>query len=83
MEARIIAMEKRGGGGGGRGANRRERAERVINPNAAEWKHCGSIHIRPNSECWDLKANAHRRPANWKKSKKEQDGGAIATVNDG
>ena len=40
MEAHIIAMEKRGGGGGGgggrRGANRRERAEHVIDTNATK-----------------------------------------------
>ena len=83
MEARIIAMEKRGGGGGGREANRRERAERVIDPNATKCKHCGRVHIRPDSECWDLEANAHRRPANWKNSNKGYDGGAIATVSDG
>ena len=71
MEACIIAMDKRGGGGGGRGANRRERAERVIDPNATKCKHCGRVHIRPDSEFWDLKANSHRRPANWKKSKRE------------
>ena len=36
MEARIITMEKRGGGGGGRGVNRKEHAERVINPNTTK-----------------------------------------------
>ena len=51
MEARIIAMEKHGGGGGGREANRRERAERVIDTNATKCKHCGRVHIRPDSEC--------------------------------
>ena len=64
MEARIIATEKCG-------ANRRECAERVIDPNATKCKHCGRVHIRPNSECWDLEANSHRHPANWKNSKKE------------
>ena len=44
MEARIIAMEKRGGGG--REANRRGR---VIDPNAKKCKHCGRVHIRPDS----------------------------------
>ena len=36
IEARIVVMEKRGGGGGRRRANRRERAERVIDPNATK-----------------------------------------------
>ena len=48
MEARINAMEKRGGGdGGGREANRRGR---VINPNATKCKHCGRVRIRPDSQ---------------------------------
>ena len=67
MEARIIATEKCGGGGG-REANRRGR---VIDPNATKCKHCGRVHIRPDSEFWDLEANAHRRPSHWKKSKRE------------
>ena len=72
MQAYIIAMEKnRGVGGGGRGANRRDRIDHVIDPNATKCRHCNRVHIRPDSGCWDLEANAHRRPENWKKSKKE------------
>ena len=61
-------VKRSGSGGGGRGSNRRER---VINPNATKCKHCGRAHIRPDAECWDLEADAHRCPANWKKSKRE------------
>ena len=76
METHIIAMEKNcgggGGGGGGRkGANGRDRAECAIDPKATKCRHCSRVHIRPDSEFWDLEANAHLRPSNWKKSNKE------------
>ena len=74
MEARIIVMEKNhggGGSGGGRGANRRDRIDHIIDPNATKCRHCNRAHIRTDSGCWDLEANSHRRPENWKKSKKE------------
>jgi hypothetical protein len=38
--------------------------------NATKCKHCNKIH--PNctkSQCWELKANAAKRPANWKSAK--------------
>jgi hypothetical protein len=38
--------------------------------NATKCKHCDKIHPnRTESQCWELEANAAKRPANWKSAK--------------
>ncbi len=38
--------------------------------NATKCKHCDKIHPnRTKSQCWELEANAAKRPANWKSAK--------------
>jgi hypothetical protein len=38
--------------------------------NSTKCKHCNKIHPnRTKSQCWELEANAAKRPANWKSAK--------------